>query len=83
MVHVHIKIGQGMRIHFEKLVKWHGKKKLIPVCNENNIFNFYLNREVKSTGINKVNEADHYSTMAEQCARKSDENSESRCSINW
>ena len=26
---------------------------------ENNIFNFYLNRKVKSTGINNVNVADH------------------------
>ena len=26
---------------------WHGKNDLIPVHLENNIFNFYLNREVK------------------------------------
>ena len=27
----HSKIGQGMRIHVEKLVNWHGKNELIPV----------------------------------------------------
>ena len=34
------KIGQGKRIHFEKLVSWYGKNELIPVFLENNIFNF-------------------------------------------
>ena len=48
MIPIHSKIGQGMRIHFEKLMNWHGKNELIPVYLENNIFNFYLNREVKS-----------------------------------
>ena len=47
-----------MRNHFEKLVNWYGKNELIPVCLENNIFNFNLNREVKSTETNKVNDAD-------------------------
>ena len=42
MIPIHSKIGQGMRIHFEKLVNWHGKNELIPVYLENNIFNFYL-----------------------------------------
>ena len=42
MIPNHSKIGQGMRIHFEKLVNWHGKNELIPVYLENNIFNFYL-----------------------------------------
>ena len=32
---------------------------LIPVFLENNIFNVYLNREVKSTETNNVNDADH------------------------
>ena len=49
-----------MRRHFEKLVNWYGKKELIPVYLENNIFNFYLNREVKSTENNNVNDADHH-----------------------
>ena len=44
MIPIHSKIGQGIRIHFEKLVKWHGKNELIPVFLENNIFNFYPNR---------------------------------------
>ena len=59
MIPIHRKIGQGMRIHFEKLVTWYGKHELISVYLENNIFNFNLNREVKSKGINSVNEADH------------------------
>ena len=59
MMPIHSKIGQGMRIHFEKLVNWHGKNELIPVYLENNIFNFYLSREVKSTETNNVNDADH------------------------
>ena len=59
MIPIHSKNGQGMRIHFEKLVNWHGKNELIPVFLENNIFNFYLNREVKSTETNNVNEACH------------------------
>ena len=42
MIPMHSKIGQGMRIHFEKLVNWYGKKQLIPVFLGNNIFNFYL-----------------------------------------
>ena len=28
MIPIHSKIGQGMRIHFEKLVNWHGKNEL-------------------------------------------------------
>ena len=101
MIPFHSKIGQGRRTHFEKLVNWNGKKELIPVHLENNIFNFYLNREVKSTETNNVNDAAHYlakncqqpgngvlrrtvssreTGQAEQCARKSNENSESRCS---
>ena len=59
MIPIHSKIGQGMRTHFEKLVSWHGKNELIPVYLENNIFNFYLNREVKSTETNNVHDADH------------------------
>ena len=42
MIPIHSKIGQGMRIHVEKLVFWYGKNELIPVNLENNIFNFYL-----------------------------------------
>ena len=78
-VPIHSTIGQG-------------KNELIPVFFENNIFKFFLHREVKSTETNNVNDADHYLAkncqqsepgMAEQCARKSDENSESRCSTSW
>ena len=35
MIPIRSKIGQGMRIHFEKLVNWHGKNELIPVYLEN------------------------------------------------
>ena len=51
-------IGQGMRIHFETLVNGYGKDDLIPVYPENNTFNFYLNREVKSAETNNVNDAE-------------------------
>ena len=57
MTPIHSKIGQGMRTHFEKLVNLHGKNELIPVYLENNLFNFYLNREVKPTDCNNVNNA--------------------------
>ena len=65
MVPIHSQIGQGVRIHFEKLLNWHVKNELIPVFLRNNIFNFYLNREVKSTETNNVNDADHY--LAKNC----------------
>ena len=65
MIPIHSKIGQGMRIHFEKRVNWCGKNELIPVYLENNIFNFYLNREMKSTETNNVNDADH--CLAKNC----------------
>ena len=41
------------------------KNELIPVCLENNIFNVHVNREVKSTEANNVNDADHY--LAKNC----------------
>ena len=65
MITIHSKIGQEMRIHFEKLVNWHGKNELIPVNLENNIFNFCMNREVKSTETNNVNDTDH--CLAKNC----------------
>ena len=57
MIPIHNKVGQGMRIHFGKLVNWHGKNELIPVYLKNNTFNSYANREVKSTETNNVNDA--------------------------
>ena len=47
MIPTHSKIGQGMRIHFEKLLDDYGKNELIPVYLETDTPNFYLNREVK------------------------------------
>ena len=82
MIPIYSKIGQRMRSHFEKLVSWCEKNDVVPVYLENNIFNLYLNREVKSTETNTVNNAQQTS-MGEQCARKSNENSESRCCTNW
>ena len=43
-------------------MNWNGKNELILVYLENNIFNVYVNREVKSTETNNVNDADHYHT---------------------
>ena len=62
MIPTHSKISQGMRIFFDKLANWYGKNELAPINLENNIFNFYLNQEVKSTETNRVNNADHYPT---------------------
>ena len=54
MIPIHSKIGQGLRTHFEKSVKWYGRNELIPVYLENNIFNFHLSKEVKSAETNKL-----------------------------
>ena len=71
MILNHSKIGHGMRTHFEKLDNRHAKNELIPVYLENNIFNFYMNREVKSTETNNVNDADHY--LAKNCQQSGNE----------
>ena len=39
-----------MKIDFERLVNWQGRQAPIPVYMEDNIFNFYMNREVKFAG---------------------------------
>ena len=57
MIPIHSKFGQGMRYYFEKLVSCCGKDELVPVYLENNIVHFYLNREVKSTETNNLNNA--------------------------
>ena len=61
-----------MRVHFEKLVNWCGKNDLIPVYLENN--SLYLNREVKSTETNNVNDADHYLAKNSQQSGNGDGN---------
>ena len=58
MIPVHSKIGRK-------------KNELIPVYLESNIFNFYLNREVKSTENNNVNDADH--CLAKNCQQSGNE----------
>ena len=71
MIPIHSNIGQGMRIHFDKLVNGHGKNELISVYLEDNIFNFYPSREVKSTETNNVNDADH--CLAKNCQQSGNE----------
>ena len=68
VIPIHSKIGQGMRIHFGKLLNEYGKNDLMPVYLENNTFNFYLNREVKSDEIHRLNDA-------EQCLEKKNQQS--------
>ena len=58
MIPIHSKICQGMRDHFEKEI----------VYLESNIFNFHLNREVKSAETHNVNDA-------EQCFAKESQQS--------
>ena len=83
MIPIHSKIGQGMRTHFGKLVNLHGMNELILVYLENIIFNFYLNLEVKPTETNDVNNAlQSGNEYGRQCARTSNESSESRCCTN-
>ena len=48
-----------------------GGYMIIPNYLENNIFNFYLNREVKSTETNHVNDADH--CLAKNCQQSGNE----------
>ena len=59
VIPVHSKIGQEMRIHFERLVSWYGRIQLSAVYIEDNIFNFQLSKEVMSTETNVVNNSQH------------------------
>ena len=34
LIPIQSKIGQGMRIHFRKLVNWHGKNELTPIFSK-------------------------------------------------
>ena len=49
---MHSKIGQEILVHFERLVSRYGRKQLIPVYIEDNIFNFYFSKEMKLTDEN-------------------------------
>ena len=60
MIPTHSKIGQGVRIYFEKLLKQSGKNELIPLYLENDTPNVYLNREVKSEETHSVRNAEQY-----------------------
>ena len=55
MIKAHRKVGQEMRIHFERVVSWYGGTQLMPLYIAGNFFNFFLSREVKSTENNIVN----------------------------
>ena len=72
MIPTHSKIGQGMRIHFEKLLNEYGKNELIPAYLENNTPNFYLNRDVKSEETHSVRDA-------VQCFEKVSQQSGNEC----
>ena len=92
MIPTHSKIGQGMRTHFDKLLQKYGKNELIQVYLKKNTPNFCLKREMKSEEIQcercpssilrqRVNSRE--TGMAELCACKSTNNSESTCSTHW
>ena len=68
MIPTHSKIGQEMRIHFEKLLNEYGKNELIPLYLQNDTANFHLNRQVKS-------EETHSVSDAEQCFEKENQQS--------
>ena len=57
VIPVHSNIGNEMRMHFERLASWYGRKQLIPFFSRTTLSIFYLNREVKSTETNNVNNA--------------------------
>ena len=80
VIPVQSRLGQGMRMHFERLVSWYGRKQLIPIYIEDNILNFYLKTEVKSTETKFCEKilSSQETSMAEQFVRKCDENSEHR-----
>ena len=78
------KIGKALRTHVERLVSCFGRQQLIPVCIVDNIFNFYMSKELKSTETNSVNNSQPSGkNMAEQRARKSSENTEQGSGPNW
>ena len=55
MFTAHRKVGQEMRIHFERVVSWYQGTQLMPLYSAGNLFNFFLSTEVKSTDTNIVN----------------------------
>ena len=51
----HRKVGQEMRIHFERVMSWYQGTQVTPLYSAGNFFNFFLSREVKSTETSIVN----------------------------
>ena len=47
IIPLHSNIGKAMRILFERLASWCARTQLIPFYIEDNIFNFYLSKDVK------------------------------------
>ena len=62
----------------DTLVNWNGRQKLIHLYGEDNIFKFCLSREANLAEDPDTMNESHTSgkAMAEQCARKSDENND-------
>ena len=83
MIPIHSEIGQGMRNHFEKLVSWYEKNELFSSLSRKQYFQFLP--EPRSE-IYRDQQCERCSAVGkrgwQQCARKSNENSESRCSTN-
>ena len=67
-----------MRIHFERLVGWYGRKQFIPVCIEDNII-IFLPNDRGEINRNQYFLSSRQTSMAEQDARKSNDNSEHDC----
>ena len=60
MIPIHSEIGQGLRLHLEKLLNEDGMNDVIPVYLQKGALNFYLNREVKSEETHSVRDAEQY-----------------------
>ena len=69
MIPVHSKIGHEMRMHFERLVSWYGRKQFRPVNIENSIFNFYLSNAVKFREIHVVHNSQQLGNLYGRAVR--------------
>ena len=76
MISVHSNIVYEMRMYFERLVSWYGKKELIPVYPEYHIFIFFDQRS-------EVHRNQYFEQFSPAWKRKSYENSEQGSGFNW
>ena len=92
LIPIQSKIGQEMRTHFEELVNWHGKNDLFSTLSREGRFQFLLEPRSQVGRNHSVNGAEQClerrinsrePSMAEQRARKSNDNFEARCSTHW